>query len=284
MAETRNRIERSKLNMKKAAIFQLSTLSALTIIAYIPTFIWMVNRWLAKDTYYSHGFLIPLIALFIVWLKREGLGQIKIKASNLGWLFFACGIFIHAVSALWRIYFTSGFSIILVIAGLVLLFLGKKQLRQLMFPITFLIFMIPLPLAAIANISFKLKIFAAYISTIIINKLGVPAIRDGSVIKTMHSYLIVEDPCSGIRSLIALIALGALMAYFSKTSKLKKGLLFLSSIPIALSSNIVRIVSLSLASEMYGPKAATGLFHEIMGVSVFVFAFFGLLLISKILE
>ena len=82
--------------------------------------------------------------------------------------------------------------------------------------------MIPLPLVAIAQMGFKLKIFAAQISTFIVNKIGIRAIREGSVIKTAHSYLIVEDPCSGIRSLIALIALGALMAYFSNISKIKK--------------------------------------------------------------
>ena len=165
-----------------------------------------------------------------------------------------------------------------------LLFLGKKFLKELLFPITFLISMIPLPLVAIANISFRLKIFAAQLSTAILNGMGIPAMRDGSVIKTMHSYLMVEDPCSGIRSLIALISLGALMAYFSNTTKIKKAILFLSSIPIAVGSNIIRIVALALASEMYGTKLATGTFHDVMGILVFVFAFLGLSLVGKTLE
>lgn len=270
--------------MKRQDLIRLSVMSSLILIAYIPTFIWMVDRWIVKDTYYSHGFLVPFISIFIAWLKKEELFKLKIKPSNSGWLFFIAGITVHAISALLRIYFSSGFSLLLVLVGLVLLFFGKEFLKQLMFPILFLVFMIPLPLVAIANISFKLKMFAAYLSTIIINKLGVPAIREGSIIKTMHSYLVVEDPCSGIRSLIALIALGALMAYFSNISKTKKAILFLSSVPIAISTNIIRIVALSLASEMYGAKFATGLFHTTMGILVFVFAFLGLLLIAKVLE
>lgn len=270
--------------MKKQDLIKLLTISLLTIIAYIPTFIWMIDRWMEKDTYYSHGFLVPFISAFIIWLKKDNFSKLKIKPLNSGWIFFIIGMSIHAISALWRVYFSSGFSLILVLIGLVLLFLGKDFLRQLMFPILFLFFMIPLPLVVIANISFKLKIFAAAISTKIINGLGVPAIRDGSIIRTMHSYLVVEDPCSGIRSLIALIALGALMAYFSNISKTKKAILFIFSIPIAISSNIIRITSLSLASEMYGAKLATGLFHTVMGVLVFVFAFLGLLLIGKVLE
>jgi len=270
--------------MKKNELIKLVSLGVLTLIAYIPTFIWMVDRWVAKDTYYSHGFLVPLISLFIVWIKREKLGRLKIVPAKLGWLFFGSGMFIHLVSSLWRIYFSSGFSLILVLVGLVLLFLGKNYLKETLFSILFLLFMIPLPLVAIANISFKLKIFAAQISTVLINWFGIPAIRDGSIIKTMHSYLIVEDPCSGIRSLISLIALGALMAYFTPASKVKKTVLFLSSVPIAISSNIIRIVSLSLISEIYGAKFATGWFHNTMGVLVFVFAFIGLVLVAKMLE
>ncbi|MEW6169959.1 MAG: exosortase/archaeosortase family protein [Candidatus Omnitrophota bacterium] len=270
--------------MNKANIGKLVALAGLTALAYIPTFAWMIGRWTAKDTYYSHGFLVPLISIFLIWQKRQDLKKLKIKPSNLGWVFFGSGILIHAISALWRVYFSSGFSLIIVLIGLVLLFLGKEFLKETLFAILFFAFMIPLPLVAIANISFKLKIFAAKISTVIINKLGVPAIRDGSVIKTMHSYLVVEDPCSGIRSLIALIALGALMAYFSNISKLKKTILFISSIPIAIATNVIRIVTLSLVSEMYGAKLATGTFHNIMGVLVFVFAFIGLALIAKILE
>lgn len=270
--------------MKRIDLIKLSLLASLAIFNYIPTFIWMIERWSVKDTYYSHGFLVPFICLFIIWTKREQLRKLTAKPSGYGWLFFISGMLIHLISALWRIYFSSGLSLILVIIGLVLLFLGTEYLKKLIFPILFLFFMIPLPLVVIANLSFKLKIFAAKISTVIVNMLGVRAMREGSIIKTVHSYLVVEDPCSGIRSLIALIALGALMAYFSRMSIKRKITLFLSSIPIAVSSNVIRIVALTLASEMYGSKFATGVFHDTMGILVFVFAFLGLSLVEKILE
>jgi len=270
--------------MKKQDIIKLAVLSALVIIVYIPTFIWMIDRWSAKDTYYSHGFLVPLISGFIVWLKRKQLAQLKVEPSAWGWLLFISGILIQGVSALWRVHFSSGFSLLLVIPGVVLLSLGKKFLRELGFALAFLVFMLPLPLVAIAQLSFNLKIFAAQISVKVVNLIGVPAIRQGSVIRTMHSYLMVEDPCSGIRSLIALIALGALMAYFASISRIKKIALFVSSVPIAIASNVVRIVSLSLVSEMYGAKWSTGFFHDMMGILVFVFAFVGLTLVNKILE
>ena len=265
-------------------MFKLIILTVLAAAAYVPTFIWMVQRWTAVETYYSHGFLIPLISIFIVWLRREKLSKLKAAPLRLGWLFFGAGIAIHTLSALLQVYFTSGFSLILVIMGLVLLFLGKDFLKQLLFPIFFLVFMIPLPMVAIANLSFRLKIFASQVSTFIVNRLGIPAIREGSIIKTTHSYLVVEDICSGIRSLIALIALGVLMSYYSRLSRAKKIILFSSAIPIAIFSNVIRIVALTLVSEIYGSKVATGKFHDVMGILVFVFAFLGLSLVAKMLE
>ena len=270
--------------MKKQDLIKLAILSGLILIAYIPTITWIYQRASTRDTYYSHAFLIPLISIFLVWLKRHKLGTIEIKPVGFGWVLFLSGLLIHILCTAFRVSFVSGFSIIIVLTGLVLLLFGKGYLRQLMFPILFLIFMVPLPMVAIANLSFRLKIFAAQISTFVINRLGVPAIREGSVIKTMHAYIMVEDPCSGIRSLVALIALGALMAYFSNISKVRKGVLFATSIPIAISTNVIRIISLVMVGEIYGQQYASGVFHDTMGILVFVFAFAGLTLVGKILE
>ena len=270
--------------MKKTNLIQPLILIALVVVAYIPTFAWMVERWTATDTYYSHGFLVPFVSLFIVWSNRKALFALPVKPSQWGWLVFAFGVLVYLLSAVWRIYFSSGFSFLFVIVGLILIFLGKRHLKALWFPIAFLLFMLPLPMVAIANISFKLKIFASQVATAFINMLGVPAMREGSVIKTLHSYVVVEDPCSGIRSLIALIALGALMAYFSRLSKPRKIVLFLASIPLAVVTNIIRIIVVTLASEMYGAKFATGAFHDAMGIMVFVLAFLGMLFVANILE
>lgn len=257
-------------------------ITVLTALMYIPTFVWMYDRWTSAETYYSHGFLIPLISAFLVWHKRKDLSVIPVAPAALpGWGLFLSGIAIHLISSLWQVYFSSGFSMILVVSGLVMIFLGKGFFRAVAFQVLFLVFMIPLPLVAISNISFRLKILASQAAVFFVNLLGLPAIREGSVIKTANSYLIVEDPCSGIRSLIALIALGCLMAYLSKASRKGKILLFLSSVPIALFANVARIIVLTFVSEIYGARIATGLFHDIMGYVVFIIAFTGLKIVSR---
>jgi exosortase len=269
--------------MIKEMKFKLGILFGLLIIVYFPVFLWMIERWSATDSYYSHGFLIPFISIFIIWHKRKKLENLDVQPSNEGWLLFFGGIFLYLISALCRIYSTASISLLFVLAGLILLFLGKKYLRELQFPLLFLVFMLPLPLFITAHASFRLKLIAAQLAVAAINSLGVSAIREGSIIKTSHAYLIVEDPCSGIRSLISLIALGALMAYFSGKTHSKKIVLFLSSIPIAIIANALRIVVLTLISEMYGPRYITGFFHSLMGIIVFIVSLFGLAVISRLL-
>ncbi len=270
--------------MKKQDAVKIGIVSFVVMLAYMPVFAWMVNRWTAENTYYSHGFLIPLVSIFAVWLRRKELGSAKFAPLNAGWVFFLAGVFMYALSALWQVYFSAGFSLLAVLAGLILLFLGRDYLKQLLFPLLFLSFMIPIPMIAITNTSIRLKIFAAQVATNIVNMLGIRAVRDGSVIRTAHSYLMVEDPCSGIRSLIALIALGVLMAYFSSLTRPRKILLFLLSIPIAILSNSIRIVALTMVSEMYGAKAAMGALHELTAMLVFVLAFLSLAAAAKLLE
>jgi len=256
----------------------------LALLVYAPTFGWMYDRWMVEGSYYSHGPLVPLICAFLIWQQRTKLAAMHYKGVRLGWVFFLSGLLIHLISSLWQVYFSSGFSLLLTVAGLVLLFLGRRFLRQAWFAVAFLVFMIPLPEVLISNMSFRLKLFAASIATFAVNRMGIPAMRQGSVIQTQHAVLTVEDPCSGIRSLIALIALGALMAHMSKLTRPKKIVLFASTLPIAILSNVVRIILLTVVSEIYGTEAAMGWFHDFTGFAVFAVAFLGLVLVSKMLE
>lgn len=253
-------------------------------IAYIQTFIWLIIRWIDNNSYYTHGFLIPLISTIIVYSKRRELSKIKIKPDNSGWSFFITGIFIHILSSIWQVGFSSGFSLIIVLIGIVLLFLGKEFFKHIWFPLFFLCFMIPLPLVFISVLAFKLKILASYIAVLVVNSFGMNAVREGSIIKTMNSYLVLEDPCSGMRSLITLVALAALIAYLSKMSIVKKTVLVFLSIPVAIITNTIRILALALAIEIYGMGLAFAITDRVIGLLVFIFALLGLFFLRSELK
>jgi len=262
----------------------------LALIAYLPTIGWMINRWSGKESYYSHGFLIPIISLFVIWQRRGALSKSLEIASAASrprndaglWIVAAC-LLAHIVCAALRVYFLSGFTLIPLIYGLVLFFFGKDMVRKLTFPILFLFAMIPLPLAVIGTLTVKLKLLATQLSVIVLNIIGFRCIQDGSVIRMPSSFIEVAAPCSGLRSIISLVTLGLLFAYAMKTSFLKKSILFLSSVPIAIATNVMRITLVAIVNDLYGEKVAMGAFHDFTGYMVFIVAFLGLYGVAQII-
>ena len=272
------------MNSKSNNILKFLSCIALLSIAYIPTFRWMWARWFAGESYYGHGILIPAISFYFAWQRRDLLKKARISGEISGLIFIAVGLFIHIACALLRVYFISGFSFVFVLYGLILFFFGKEMTRALIFPIFFLLAMIPLPLVLIGNLTVKLKLFAAQCATFTLNRIGFPSMLDGSIIRMPNSFIMIGAPCSGLRSLIALLTLGLVFSFSMKVSYLKKGLILLVTVPIALISNILRIVMLSVVNDLYGKEVALGFFHDFAGFLVFAFGFLGLFIVGRIVE
>ena len=256
----------------------------LFILTYVPTFLWMWERWFVRDSYYSHGILIPFVSGFLIWQQRSELVRLPHTPSRWAVPLITTGLAIHLISSVLRVYFSSGFSMIIVLTGLILYFYGSEVLKKVSFPVAFLVFMVPVPLVVISGISFKLKIFAAELAKEMLNDLRLPAIRVGSMIKMRHTYIMVDDVCSGLRSLISLTALASIFAYWIKGGMAKKAIVFLSSIPIAIITNVFRIALLSFISEVWGAQYATGFTHDFSGFLVFALAFVLLFMMVKLLE
>ena len=194
------------------------------------------------------------------------------------------GIAIYLASSTLRVYFSSALSMLLVLVALILYFYGTKTLYKIAFPIFFLVFMIPLPLYMIVNISFKMKLFVATVAAHILNIMGLYAVQEGSVIKLRSTFVIVDDVCSGLRSLISLLALGSIFAYWMRGSLGKRVVIMLTTIAIAIITNVCRVVILSTFSEILGVQATKGFVHDMTGLLVFAVAFGMLYLIGRLLE
>ncbi len=254
------------------------------LAAYAPVLEWMWERWFARDSYYSHGILIPFVTAFLIWQKKDELAKARFVPSRWAWGFVLSGLLVYAASAVFRIYFTAAWSMLMVIVGMVLLFYGTAVFRLILFPVLFLMFMIPVPMVVITNISFQMKLLAAQISTEALNSIRIPAIREGSIIRMRHAFVVVDDVCSGLRSLISLAALGAIFAYWMKSRLLKRLTLFISTVPIAIATNVFRVVFLASVSEIWGPERAEGFIHDLSGFLVFALAFVLLYSLMKIME
>jgi len=257
--------------MKTKFLKVISVVSLLMWI-YSSTFTWLYERFAEADSYYSHGFLVPLVTVFFIWRKREKLRTLSQGYSIWGLVLIIWALLLHILSIWAHIFFTSGFSILFLVFGLLLFLFGKEITKEILFPLFFLLFMLPLPLNVISAFSFPLKMYVTKFSLGLVSKMGIPAFRQGFHIYLSSASLTIGNPCSGLRSLISFMALGAVFAYLLKASLSRKLFVFLLSIPIALFSNMARVVALTLAANFWGGKTASpgGFFHDFSGIAIFI--------------
>jgi len=259
----------------------LLVLSFVTL--YHHTLYKMGLDWLRDDNY-SHGFLIPLIAGFLLWQERDKLSNAKVSPSNAGLFILLAGLCLFVAARTGAELFTERFSMLMVIWGGVLFILGRQHARIAWIPIAYLIFMIPLPAIIWNQVAFPLKLFATKLATGAITFLSIPVYREGNIIHLANTTLEVVDACSGIRSLTSLLAISAAFALITDHSRLKKWVLFLSAVPIAIFVNILRLTVTAALAHRYGSEVAQGFLHEMSGLMVFAVAIVSLFGIHVLLQ
>ena len=250
-----------------------------------PTFVWMAERFRVHDTFYSHGWLIPPASAWLIWQRREHLARLAPAPSLQGLLLVVPSALIHVLATWWDLHFISGFAMLGVVWGMVWTLWGWPMLWTLRFPMLFLLFMVPLPSVLLIAISFAMKMWAATLATHMIHLLGIPAQQAGSTIYVPGVSVIVDDTCSGLRSLISLIALSILWTALLPRAATRRHKLAMvaASVPIALTANMVRIMILVLVSAIYGTAAAEGFIHYGSGFVVFGIALAVLSWLSNVL-
>jgi len=258
---------------------------AIFAACYYDVLIWMYKRYMSTDSYYSHGFLIPFVSAYLVWQKRNKLAEQQASVSWWGLFILIAAGLVHLAGTVLYVFSLSGFSIFLLAIGVTLFLFGKEITRCVLFPLVFLAFMFPLPDAIVSAISFPMKEVVADVGVRIADEIGIPVFREGFYITIPAGSLLVGNPCSGLRSLIAFLALGSVYAYLGSVSRMRKWILFFSSIPIALLSNIIRVPILILISHYWGLSAAApeSFWHDASGIFVFIMGLVLLLVTGRVL-
>ena len=242
----------------------------------------MVMQWYEDDNY-SHGFLVPFIAGYFLYLRRDELKNARVAPSNLGILVIVLALIQLAVTFLCTEYFTLRASLIVLIAGLILYYFGNEVFRSVRMPILYLLFMVPLPYIIYNALAFPLKLFVTKVSVGFLKVIGIAVVREGNIIMFPAITLEVADACSGMRSLISLLALSTAYAFFLRTSRLRRWIIILAAIPIAVVCNAVRVIATGILAQYYGARAAEGFFHEFAGMAVFSCAIVMLVLMGALL-
>ena len=199
----------SPLRRTNTLLFVLIALVGLLVL--LPTLNWLANEWWSND-FYSHGVLVPIVSAFFAWrilVAWRLLPQLERRPSNLGLILVVAALAVYLAALAQRAFFVAGLGIIALLAGLIWYLLGKEALRRLAFPLAFLVFMVPLPF--IEASSLPMAMFTGQVSTRALQILGFDVIVNGTAVTLPNANLIVGAQCSGLRSIVALVTLVAVL-------------------------------------------------------------------------
>lgn len=267
----------------KARGLWFAVLAVLLAVLYYPIVVPLVGE-LYNDPNYSHGLLVPFISGYFLYTRIDEMKSIPVSPSNWGLVVILAGVCLMIVGFLGAEHFTVRVSMIVVLAGMVLYFLGTRVFRVAAFPIAFLFFAVPLPYIVYDMAAFPLKLMVSKYSVMFLKGVGIMVWREGNIITFPNIELEVADACSGIRSLMSLIALGTAFAYITQRSKLKMAIVIFSAIPVAIFANAVRVIMTGILARHWGAQAAEGFFHEFAGLAVFALAIAIVVAIGTILR
>jgi len=229
----------------------------------------LVGQWW-RDPNFSHGFFVPLFSAFVLWQERDRLARITPRPSWSGLVVIALALVMLMVGRLGAELFLARSSLLLLLAGGVILFAGWRFLRAIFFPWAFLALMIPIPALILGHLTFPLQLFTSRMSAGALELLGVPVGLQGNVLNLAAMQLSVAEACSGIRSLISLLTLAIIYGYLLETRLALRWVLAFAALPIAILANSIRVVGTGLLVQYWDKDKAEGYYHSYWGVLIFV--------------
>ena len=253
-------------------------------------FRWLYVMWSQESTDavdYSHGLIIPFISLWLFWRDRKMWSKILSEAESHGFgivLLFA-SVFMHAAGLRMQIPHLSAVAFVLSLWALIWLFVGRWAAWTAWFPVVFLLFAVPV--SFLAHATFPLRMLGTVVSTWILNGIGIPTTQvQTAVVSTAGQgfALDVADECSGIRSIMALMAITALYAYLFKKHWFSRIFLFAMSIPVAVAANIGRIVTIAIVARFWGQDLGMKIYHDYSGYLIFVLCVLMVMGVSGVME
>ncbi|MGO9086001.1 MAG: exosortase/archaeosortase family protein [Candidatus Sulfotelmatobacter sp.] len=248
-------------------MYRYTVLAILVAWLYFPILVRLASQWRDDSSY---GFLVPVFSIWVLWRDRSRLALLTPQPSSWGLFILILAVSTLIVGVFGAELFLSRFSLLLVIAGLVVFFAGWQCFRIVLFPWAFLLLMIPIPAIVLTQVTFPLQLLASSMATVMLQLLGVPVLREGNIINLPAMPLEVAEACSGIRSLLSLITLSIIYGFLTDTRVHVRVVLALASIPIAVAANSFRIVVTGLLAQYWDASKAQGFFHEFSGGLIFL--------------
>jgi exosortase len=256
-------------------------IAALLAAAYLRVLAKLVTDWWNIEDF-SHGFLVPPFAAYVLWRKRARLLHTEIAPTWSGVVLVVFGLLVLILGVYGSELFLSRISLVIVLAGLALGFGGWKLLAEMRFALLVLLLAIPIPAIVFAHITLPLQMLASKLASGLLPLFGVPVLREGNVIELPAMSLEVAEACSGIRSLMSLLTLSIFYGYFLERSMWQRVALAFASVPIAIAANALRLLGTGLCVQYWDPDKAKGFFHEFSGWVMFLVSLVCLVAVDRI--
>jgi exosortase D (VPLPA-CTERM-specific) len=261
-----------------------SLISFATLLFILLWFYWSLFYILWNQIYgnedFSYGLLLPLVSLYIVYLKWPTIRQCSWQASWKGLVVMAVGFGLYTFGDLVAFLYLPTISFIVVLAGLIYLFFGWGMLRLLIFPLFLLLLVVPLPSILVQQITFNMQLISSRLAAGFLHVIGIPLVRRGNVIDLGIRQLQVVEACSGLRYILSLFALASIFCYFFQRRFWKAAILIFSIFPSAIVANALRVAAMGLIPAIQ----QEGFWHDFTGWLIFLVAFGVLALVNRLLN
>lgn len=259
-----------KISNNLMALSKASILLFILILLYFPFLVRLVNAWDIKP-HASHGYFIIPVIIWLIWQQKDTWNKLEIQPSPIaGVSLITCGLALYLLGVAISIDTFISISLMLNIAAIVFICMGKKTLKKYWFPYFFLLFMFPIPDALYVSLTVPLKLIASEISAELIRFTGQPVFLDGNIIEILNFKMEVVEACSGLQSLMTYFMIGLLLAMQLNNTIPRSLLLITMIIPVAMLANILRITATGVLAGYFGTEIAHGFFHEIGGILTFI--------------
>lgn len=249
----------------------------------LSTWTWAWQAW-NPETNYEHAKIIPLIVAFLIWYDRDKLKNAPVGSSRWGWAFIAVGLFLFVAGARTLQARLTLTALPVLLLGVVLYVWGKAVARVLLFPIAFLLFMVPLNF--LTQSTFKLQFIETGVASAVCNLIGIHVNTIGTLVNSSDNafHFQVDEGCSGIRSLMAIAMFSAIYGHLTQNRLWKKLAIFAAALLFAVIGNAGRLVSVFIVGRFFGQDLAGGPYHAVAGFISFACAFVAMVLFAKLLN
>lgn len=261
---------------------QLIWYSALLLALYLPVIVPMVREWGTEEEM-GHGFFVPVLVGYFIWLRRDELMATPVKPEWWPVGLVVWGFIQSVLGFLGSEFFVSRTGFLLAVVGVVWTLCGRAMIAKLLFPLALSAFMIRIPALIYGQVTFPLQLFASAVAEKALWAMGVPVLRNGNVLELADHSLSVVEACSGIRSLLSLTFLSLVYGALTESRVWMRAALFVVTIPIAILANASRVTITGLLYQ-YKPEYAEGFYHSLEGWVVFMIATAALLAVHQVLR